>query len=689
MDRIYFSKENFNIIYNILQKKINSSLNVDITKNQNFHNELINIIKAVYKQRNTFNISSSTSNVDASRYLSQKVINIAINYFTDSISKKNNNINSLNRDLQAIDSNNLNKVDLRPQSTSSLNNNGIKNTNDKFNEIKNMREYSSNNIPNPVKFKENINISNEDIQNRYNEINSIRQKEYEQANLSSSVNTNNINNNTNNIHAQQQRNFDNNQQNKIDIQNYNSNIDTSQNSQVQQLLQQQKFLQEQINKLSNQNDSTEQTKFVTPPQKNIQYFSEDTKELNNILENQFTSLTDETDGKQTELQEINDMSPDNIDLGSIFNSITKDTEVSDQFKTTTSDKTNNNIQKIVKNGMIDNEISNLNKLPIKTTSELEIIKDKVNNTSNNILETNTKIDKLVEIFNNQDLTKYYETIMNIPKIIAQQQTQPLTIRTHNLIVSSRDRDLSNMDFDKYNFRIVFGAEGDTTKDGTNYKSSGLSNPTVQEVLKNVISIKLKRVVIPKPRDEPYIPEPYLFLSVDEFSSNIISTKTFSDKLFCKVHYDKEYGFDNGRKYIYYKNDDDDYTMFYSSPLAKLDRLTLKLLNSNGESAVNGFNDSDITQITKYNETDNLCVSQSFYNNSFIKDKIYNITRDVDTTVKDIENSTYKISLNNIVSDGIILQSGDKIVNTSNQLEYIFEIKTQEPDPTSSIRPEIN
>ena len=688
MDRIYFSKENFNIIYNILQKKINSSLNVDISKNQNFHNELVNIIKAVYKQRNTFNISSSTSNVEVSRYLSQKVINIGINYFTDSITKKNNNNNSLNRDLQTIDANNLNKVDLRPQSTSSLNNHGVKNTNDKFNEIKNMREYSTNTIPDPVKFKENINVSNDDIQNRYDQISSLRQKEYEQANISSSANTSNFTN-TNNIHAQQQRNFDNNPQNKIDIQNYNSNIDNAQDSQLHKLLEQQKFLQQQINNLSNIQNNNEQTKFNPPPQKNIQYFSEDTKELTNILENQFTSLTNDTEEEQNNLQEINDMSPDdNIDLNGIFNSISKDTEVSDQFKTISEDK-GNNIEKIVKGGLYDNQINNLGKQSIKTTSELEIIKDKINDTSNNLLETNTKIDKLVEIFNNQDLNKYYETIMNIPKIIAEQKKQPLTIRTHNLIVSSKDRDLSNMDFDKYNFRIVFGAEGDTTKDGTNYSSSGLSNPSVQQVLKNVISIKLKRVVIPKPRDEAYIPEPYLFLSVDEFSSNIISTKTFSDKLFCKVHYDKEYGFDNGRKYIYYKNDDDDYTMFYSSPLAKLDRLTLKLLNSNGESAVKGFNDSDITQITQYDETDDLCVSQSFYNNSFIKDKIYNITRDVDTTVKDIENSIYKISLNNIVSDGIILQSGDKIVNTSNQLEYIFEIKTQEPDPTSHLRPELN
>ena len=45
--------------------------------------------------------------------------------------------------------------------------------------------------------------------------------------------------------------------------------------------------------------------------------------------------------------------------------------------------------------------------------------------------------------------------------------------------------------------------------------------------------------------------------------------------------------------MYYKNDDDDYTLFYASPLGKLDRLTLKLLGSDGTSVKNLFGDTDI------------------------------------------------------------------------------------------------
>ena len=185
--------------------------------------------------------------------------------------------------------------------------------------------------------------------------------------------------------------------------------------------------------------------------------------------------------------------------------------------------------------------------------------------------------------------------MDIPRLIEEQKAQPLTIRTNNLIVSSRDRQLSNTEFDKYNFRIVFGAQGNETvqkisyddsvntdsnaekysTSNTSFVSSGLKNPSVQEVLKNVISIKLKRVILPKPRSTStnYYPEPYYFVCVDEFNSNIISTKNFNEKIFCKIHFDKELSFGNdSRSYLYYKNDDDDYTLFYSSPADLIDSL---------------------------------------------------------------------------------------------------------------------
>jgi hypothetical protein len=217
----------------------------------------------------------------------------------------------------------------------------------------------------------------------------------------------------------------------------------------------------------------------------------------------------------------------------------------------------------------------------------------------------------------------------------------------------------------------------------------MRNPTVQQVLKNVVSIKLKRVIIPKPRDEFYVPEPYFFLSVDEFGSNIISTKTFTDKIFCKIHFDKEFGFSNGRKYLYYKNDDDDFTMFYSSPLAKLDRLTLKLLDSDGDNAKSSFNDSDISLVSDYTSP-NSTITKEFYANTFVRDRIYNITESKKTKVKSTnhdDNSTPDSGDDTYTIETELASEKDThLVNLSNQLEYVFEIKTQEYDPNSELRP---
>ena len=84
MEQLFFSKENFGIIYNILRNKLNTTSNYDINSNPKFKDELINIVKAIYKQRNTFNIPSNTSDSDL-RGMLQKVINVSMNYFTETI----------------------------------------------------------------------------------------------------------------------------------------------------------------------------------------------------------------------------------------------------------------------------------------------------------------------------------------------------------------------------------------------------------------------------------------------------------------------------------------------------------------------------------------------------------------------------------------------------------------------------
>ena len=121
MEQLFFSKENFGIIYNILRNKLNSTSNYDINSNPKFKDELINIVKAIYKQRNTFNIPSNTTDADLSRYLSQKVINVSMNYFTETAKKSGQN--QMSRDINnAPNTNNINQIDTRPQTTSQFTN---------------------------------------------------------------------------------------------------------------------------------------------------------------------------------------------------------------------------------------------------------------------------------------------------------------------------------------------------------------------------------------------------------------------------------------------------------------------------------------------------------------------------------------------------------------------------------------
>ena len=165
--------------------------------------------------------------------------------------------------------------------------------------------------------------------------------------------------------------------------------------------------------------------------------------------------------------------------------------------------------------------------------------------------------------------------------------------------------------------------------------------------------------------------------------------------FCKIHFDKQLvyneGNNEGRTYLYYKNDDDDFTIFYSSPLAKLDRLTLKLLDSEGNNVKeSAMKDIDID--TPSIDGTNYDVDEKLYANTYKKDKLCVIRGDNQTNVRVTDvvvadnggNKKYKVE-----TETNTPENGDRIVNLTNQIEYVFEIKTQEYDPMNTVRPTID
>jgi hypothetical protein len=338
--------------------------------------------------------------------------------------------------------------------------------------------------------------------------------------------------------------------------------------------------------------------------------------------------------------------------------------------------------------------------PVQHTSnmELESVKKSVELTQQQMQQYVNQLSTITEKWNQIDLSSVYQTILNIPEVIRQQQNQPLVIHPTNLIVSSSDRDFNNKEFDKYNFRVIFGEEGSKTV--TNYSSSslntfssttgtyhtGYTGPAIKQMLRNVVSIKLRRVVIPQPLNAVYYPEPYYLVAIDEFDSNIVSTSNVGHRIACKIHYDDVLTFGD-RKYLYYKNDDDDVTMFYPSPLSKLDRMTLRLLTPDGESVKSNFNDSDIAVIQDLS-TNRFNCNIDFYNNTFAKDKLIHLESNTKLRTTMVDAPSYpngNFTIHTNATNGV-LHDNDTIVNLSNQISYIFEVRTQEPDRASEVRP---
>jgi hypothetical protein len=348
--------------------------------------------------------------------------------------------------------------------------------------------------------------------------------------------------------------------------------------------------------------------------------------------------------------------------------------------------------------------------PSNDTKDNTDIKTILENTQNQLQKYGDNLVNLQNMMTKFDFKRMYDTILDIPRVIMGQSMMPgRTMRTTNLIVSSADRDLTNTSFNKYNFRVTFGAESNQTVVSYNnlykqqigrdisystitYTSSGLTNPNIQQVIKNVISVKLRRVVIPRPHYDVFNPEPFYYVCIDELDSNIFSTKTFSHKIFCKVVYDEHSRFYptsypdlSGREYLYYTNEDDDVAYYYPSPLAKLDRLSIKLVNSLGNTLDLSGGFQDIDYVTNNTSTTPTLVTSNtlkFYNNTFVKDNLLDLQTGKYSRVSSIYGTS---PYNYALVDGINASTGHTIVNLTNQIEYVFEVKTVEYDVNSNIQ----
>jgi len=739
MEKAYFSKQNCNLIFEMVQKSLIKTHGVDISKDERYQTELIKIMRTVWSKKNT-QIPPNTNPNDELRMLTQSAAKVANNYFADTLNTQINRNDNLNRELVKKNERQVvNNLSTRPMNSL----NQPQNIQSDYNSLLKQREMKPlMQSVQTMQQNKNINFldknasnqSNDDVARRFSELQSSRLNEYENITANNSK-TNNQQPAQNSFShpslgvsgftqmGQQQTNGLNSQQpyfnqnNALSQQQNMFQSSFNDNNQSMGSILEQQFTGSQMTNVP--------TKNIAPMQYNPEIiqkqpsFNQGGMQINeysqsgtlNMEGDSNVNLDDVLGGMNNSVNNLSnqfnsmEMSYNNSGLSSGFGN-----NFEQQFNNPvnnlnpTSMEKENSIEKLFPNTPYEQPTmaqpqNQYNAQSSNVSTDLEILRQTVSKQQSYIDSTTTKLDKLVDTFNKQDISRFYNTIIDIPRLIQLQKEQPLTIRTHNLIISSKDRNFANTEFDKYNFRVVFGAESDyndaTYSNNNNqsinnvdlnnkvYKSSGLLNPTVQQVLRNITSIKLVRVIIPKPRTEVYYPDPYYLVSVDEFNSNIISTKNFNDKIFCKVHYDKEVIFNN-RSYLYYLNNDDDFTMFYASPLSKLDRISVKLLDSEGNSVKDTYNDIDYVITNGSGDT-----SLQFYNSSFVGDRIL-YENDRKHIIKTIGGSpNYNLQISKMHSNSPLTPSDKLIVNLSNQIEYIFEVKTTEPDPTNIVRPSLN
>jgi len=742
MERIYFSKQNFSIIYNILRKKIMNSSNYDITTTESFHKELVNVMKTIYANKNSqqFNIPSNLSDIDTSRYLSQKCINIALPYFEDNIKKtqsqsgpsrepdnKTLQMNRLERDMSTGLNSQINRLSDRPSANTRMNNDNSPDVNSQYDQIMKARQPVQQNLPNPVNFQAvKQQESNNDVQSRYSQLTAMRENEYTQQPPSqpAQTNTNSFQHPSTNINQQFQSGNASEMSNNINMTIRDKNRDGYPNP------------TNQFNSFPQNNPNEIGANLNNNP------FGSNVQAPTNSLESQFGNITNTDQPINTNIQpdvsESINMVPDNVDYDQLMkqfempNPVSSDTpteydgvnSMNDQFQTSIVNSQKIREENVVpETQVVDSELRALEKVPKVNNvdnTEYTLLKEILQNQQVNLDDTNRRINDLVTIMEKQDLGTFYETMVNMPSLIAKQQDEQFQFRKHNLVISSRDRDLTNTSFDKYNFRVEFGVEGDSVvvdrrRDQTNpnpnaitdapvtFDSPGAANPNLVDVLKNVVEIKLLRVIIPRPRDAVYYPDPYYFVCIEEFGSNVLTTKRLSDKVFCKIHFDKEVVFggvgnsaisnnsegvgnlnsdhedDNGRKYLYYKNDDGDKKVFYNAPLASLDRLTIKILDSRGRelSHKDSWGDKDKCEVLSGK------LDPNAWNNTFVKDELIEIY----ATATPITIGEEKRITKTIVSTKTIQHgppapstfSDGTYINLTNQIEYIFEVTTKEKD----------
>ena len=127
--------------------------------------------------------------------------------------------------------------------------------------------------------------------------------------------------------------------------------------------------------------------------------------------------------------------------------------------------------------------------------------------------------------------------------------------------------------------------------------------------RNIRSIKVGKLIIPDEiiqlsgdykenfNDSFQFDYQYLILKIDQFTDVYDGSNTLMNDCFCKLIYHKSYRTQQGRGFVILKPEQDEQKIFYPVALSELSRLSIQILNPNGQllnTTVDNYNISSVT-----------------------------------------------------------------------------------------------
>ena len=624
MERIYFSKNNFDVIYNIIGEKIYKKYKVDISDADKYETKMLDLMKSIYIQKKEFNIDfNRLSPQIASNELSKKVLDIVYSFFSkyiDSTIQKPN----VKEPVEISQ----NRIDIRAESSTKT---SLDDVNKRYEELQNER-YST--IPDKQKetpiFKDNIEEPLIDVNKQYELLSKNRNSELpNEPTIKLNITEPSTPNITNNVLPGKDS-----QNQTLDAQ-FGLFTDTNMDDLKQ------KFEETSVADRLKEYEKMRNMSSFPPPAANDHLSTFPAPTANDHL-NTFPPPTANDHLNTLPAPTANDH----------LNTLPAPT-ANDHLNTFPPPTANDHLNTFPAPTANDREKTTLNDFfkILEQKKEHNYVKRTYNIVINSIDRQWWGVIDNNETYESS-YTQRYKYVVNFAPVSDTSVKVPI-YENNKFIPPDLDTlnnegfTLKGKDYPPYDPTLP---KGNVVNTITLLFKGGNDGISINNIIKNVVSVKLKRLVMPnndishsvnvsnkpiseqhadslligedptlninvEPRYSNYYTgfksEPYLFVHMDGYDSNIITSNNFNKSIFAKPHFDKEFRYNSdtnscsylSRGWSYFKNEDGDFTEFRPAPLSEITKLSIELLRPDGSLYSSEKDNLEISNIAFYN-TDN-------------------------------------------------------------------------------------